>query len=581
MPMPAQEVPPSALLKQRQLLRDLARDDGRKHGEVAQVSINEHASTIRVIKKRNKILLEELANEGRQSSMDPFYNKAKKTELAHIEKELCTFTKKVEQERKHVQTLMEETQVCEKKLTYLQQSMDGTVAAKNNKALVASRVKVLEAELDRKFIKFNEVVASNAFTRQNIDHLRLERASFDLIYTKLEREFKVKMGDIAVVQNRILELETERNALKAHLHGLKSNADSKQKIFEEKSARILMDVELSKTEEFGLRSAGGAKVMRGMLTDYQEEKLRTGLNVSRWKIAENQILKSRTQDELESVHDELQNLFDFANCDNVQDFRQLYDERERQHTQSVNALEELASNCRKVSEENTHIRQKISRLKAEYNEGHKKIQERREDFQMSLSMLTETSQRLQDDHNKSIEIFEDLKPGMQKLYARWVASLKDSKGVTEKHGSTFHFGNALSILTVLEERIQDISTRYCDRMEPENAGQKSPLPSAKANSPFSPTIMAAVPGSLGATFDPNNRVVDLRAATKSILSNVVARELPSMHDGNPAFRHISDSSQPSHAPGLGEGHDDDEHPLSYEELKNKIYKQTSSSQLVS
>jgi hypothetical protein len=580
--MPAQEggtkVPPSALLKQRQLLRDLARDGGRKHGEVAQASIDEHASTIKVIKKRNKILLEELANEGRQSSMDPFYNKAKKNELAHIEKELCTFTKKVEQERKHVQTLLEETHVCEKKLTQLQQSMDGTVAAKNNKALVGSRVKALEAELDRKFVKFNEVIANNNKTRQNIDHLRLERASFDLIYTKLEREFKVKMGTIAVVQNQIVELEAERNALKAHLHGLKASADSKQKVFEEKSAKILMDVELGKTEEFGLRSAGGAKVMRGMLTDHQEEKLRTGLNVSRWKIAENQILKSRTQDELESVHDELQNLFDFANCDNVQEFRRLYDEQERQHTQSVSTLEELASNCRKVSEENTHIRQRISRLKAEYNEGHKKIQERREDFQMSLSMLTETSQRLQDDHNKSIEIFEDLKPGMQKLYTRWLASLKDNKEVTEKHGITFHFGNALSVLTVMEERIQEITMRYCERMEPET-GQKLLETGPKKGSIFSSNM--AVAGSLGSTFDPNNRVVDLRAATKSILSNVVSRELPSMHDGNTTFGHTLDSSQPSHIAGLGEGHDDDEHPLSYEELKSKIYKQSGSTQLVS
>ena len=64
-----------------------------------------------------------------------------------------------------------------------------------------------------------------------------------------------------------------------------------------------------------------------VLKKVQEKKLRKGLNMNRWQIAEHQILKSRTQDELESVHDELQNLFDFAKVDTVGDFKQLYEQR--------------------------------------------------------------------------------------------------------------------------------------------------------------------------------------------------------------------------------------------------------------
>jgi hypothetical protein len=307
--------------------------------------------------------------------------------------------------------------------------------------------------------------------------------------------------------------------------------------------------------------------MRGMMSMQQEKKLRKGLNANRWKIANNQILKSRTQDELESVRDELQNLFDFAQCDNVSDFRQIYEEREMQHMQSVSLLEELASNCRKVSEENTQIRQKISRLKAEYNEGHKKVQERREHFQKSLHVLTETSQHLQEEYDESMDVFEDLKPGLQKLYLRWLASLKDSTDMTEKYGTTFHFGNALSILAVLEEKLQEITTRYCDRMEPENACRKSPTSTRTHDGSLgSPTSAAG--SLLGSTFDPNNRIVDLRAATKSIFSNVVSRDLPSMHDSS------LDLTQPMlHTPASSnDTHDDDEHPLSYEELKHKIYR---------
>jgi hypothetical protein len=40
---------PSSLLKQQQLARELARDDGRSYGELAQASIDEHASSIKVV----------------------------------------------------------------------------------------------------------------------------------------------------------------------------------------------------------------------------------------------------------------------------------------------------------------------------------------------------------------------------------------------------------------------------------------------------------------------------------------------------------------------------------------------------
>ncbi len=146
---------------------------------------------------------------------------------------------KIEQERRD----------CEKKLTCFQLCMDGSLASRNNKSLVSSRIKALESELDRKFVKFNDVVAENNCLRQEVDHLRLERASFDRIYSKMEREFKTKVQSISVLQNSISELEGERTALKSHLHGLKSTADAKQKIFEEKSAKIQMELELNKSEE--------------------------------------------------------------------------------------------------------------------------------------------------------------------------------------------------------------------------------------------------------------------------------------------------------------------------------------------
>jgi hypothetical protein len=106
------------------------------------------------------------------------------------------------------------------------------------------------------------------------------------------------------------------------------------------------------------------------------------------------VFKLRTQNELESAHEELHNVFDFCQGG------QLCEERERQHTQSVNLLEGLASNCRKISEENIQLRQKISRLKTVYDEGHKKVQERREKFQRSLS----PHQRLREDPNKLLKV---------------------------------------------------------------------------------------------------------------------------------------------------------------------------------
>jgi hypothetical protein len=57
----------------------------------------------------------------------------------------------------------------------------GVNAAKDDTQAVAKQIKLLENKLEAALIKLNEAVGRNKVLRENIDHLRRERVTFDQV----------------------------------------------------------------------------------------------------------------------------------------------------------------------------------------------------------------------------------------------------------------------------------------------------------------------------------------------------------------------------------------------------------------
>ena len=94
-----------------------------------------------------------------------------------------------------------------------------------NTAQIQKQIKILESRLDKANKKFDEAIAENKSTRQEIDSLRKEKVMFEEIYQNLEKQLQTQrkgMAEIIEVANTAYE---ERDKVQEKLAILISQSD--------------------------------------------------------------------------------------------------------------------------------------------------------------------------------------------------------------------------------------------------------------------------------------------------------------------------------------------------------------------
>merc|ERR1719277_2995260 len=108
----------------------------------------------------------------------------------------------------------------------------GINASLDNAKAVQKQIRVLENRLDKALQKFNEAIAANRVTREQIDTLRRERVVFDDIYKKLENELVQKKREMANIIEQANAAYEARDQAQAQMAALKQQADREHVEFE-------------------------------------------------------------------------------------------------------------------------------------------------------------------------------------------------------------------------------------------------------------------------------------------------------------------------------------------------------------
>lgn len=111
--------------------------------------------------------------------------------------------------------------------------MGGVNVTREGNNMIANQVHVLENRLDKALVKFNEALHINKELREQIDSLRRERAVFDTIYKKLERELQEKKKEMAFIIEVSNIAYEERDNAQSELSQLKLYASKELQSFEE------------------------------------------------------------------------------------------------------------------------------------------------------------------------------------------------------------------------------------------------------------------------------------------------------------------------------------------------------------
>ena len=120
-------------------------------------------------------------------------------ELVNLLSEQDEFEQLIRSETESIRSLEDEIKKMEQKITQQHKNMGGAQASHARHVGIQKQIRVLENRLDKATVEFNKTLTGNSKLREEIDHLRSQRAVFDGLHKKLTKELneqKRTMGEI-------------------------------------------------------------------------------------------------------------------------------------------------------------------------------------------------------------------------------------------------------------------------------------------------------------------------------------------------------------------------------------------------
>jgi hypothetical protein len=228
----------------------LLQSNRQKYASDTKVAMQKQNDAITSLKKDNEKLREELG----QSSAD--YDSKRQSEAETLKEEIAMLQSKVDLESRKEAEWEKKIEVLKMEVMETRRQMGGVNITKDNHQLLDKQMKVLENQLDKALVKFNEAIAHNKKLRETIDSLRREREVFDEIYKKLEKELhekKKQMADIIEASNKCYE---HRDRYTLELEKLKTEASDDISAFDGQFRKL---DELAENEK-QLREQNAAKL---------------------------------------------------------------------------------------------------------------------------------------------------------------------------------------------------------------------------------------------------------------------------------------------------------------------------------
>uniref|UniRef100_A0A7S1XXH8 ODAD1 central coiled coil region domain-containing protein n=1 Tax=Phaeomonas parva TaxID=124430 RepID=A0A7S1XXH8_9STRA len=197
------------------------------------------------LRRENETLKSSMSLEMRQRTQP--LSDAQNEKVMRLQDEADAYTEANEKEKRNIMVLREQITHMRQEILRQRKAMGGVNAARENQAMVQKQVRILENRLDKALVKFNEVLAKNKVLRQTIDDLRRERVVFDNIYRKLEKDLEEKKRQMAnIIELSNLSYE-QRDNFQMEIAAIEQANRKEQQDFEDQMMELdhMMDSILS------------------------------------------------------------------------------------------------------------------------------------------------------------------------------------------------------------------------------------------------------------------------------------------------------------------------------------------------
>lgn len=416
--------------------------DRRAYSEETQNQIRRQLEAIKSLERENEELMKDntLAGSMQNQNKDRT-NTEKLNGLLTKEDELKVQLDDVNQD---IRTLDEQIRVTEKKIKQQRKNMGGVHNSHQQNKRTQKYIRVLENRLDKANIDFNTFLSENGKLRETFDHMRLEKKTFDTIRLKLERE---------LVENKqkIMEgIETSTTAYEARdeaqgkMMALKEKADKDLSQYNTELKELMRIIEHDrKLKEFmRIKGEERAEIMEGELSSLKKKK-------------DEKDKGDKAEETIESYEEAFQTIKEATCIDDIDRLVTKFIEVEDKNFALFNYVNELNNEIELLQEQINENQGEIEKFKSEEVEMATHRKALLMDLENSLSSCTEQADLYDTQYKQSKKIIEQLKSGVDSLFNKINC---DRTAITDMLGgkSGVTDANMMQFLGLIEQRTNEL-----------------------------------------------------------------------------------------------------------------------------
>jgi len=472
-----------------------------------QNSINK--ASVESIKKSNAAMKDELNAEMRLSSLT---NAQTGSKIAKLQEKGTYYAKQIEVEAKKLHDL-------ERQIEFVQQSITDKRAKLqkvegNSSDSLGKQIKQLERKLDKTLQKHNEILADNRQLKEEIDHLRRERVTFDKIYKKLEVELQEKKKTLQEVFENSKKAKARKQNIEEQIKNLKMRVKKEESNIEKEFQDVFRDINEKNIEDrieekfgtlkertatFKKRDVDSPNKTNRVLEDSGDEEV-SKINVRKGAKSidkrQKEFVGKTPQEEVEEYNTIFESLKKKTHKNDLKEILTLFEDYENknyslyQHLSHLSDEKEtLEKQIQQIKEEISHLSQSQQKDTLDENGDNKgqKIQELKDEIEESdkhYKFLENKQQGLN-------ETINALKISIPIIFERIGCNIEDYANEL-LDGTTVNEGNMLQYLAIIEKKTNEILQMYHfsqNRAEGGKIGQEGPYKRGNEESIISTNAM--------------------------------------------------------------------------------------------
>jgi chromosome segregation ATPase len=429
------------------------------------------------VKKSTSAMKEGLEAEMRLSSLT---NAQTGSKIAKLQEKGTFYAKQIEVEAKKLHDLERQIEMVQESINEKRAKLRKVEG--NTSDSLGKDIKKLERNLDKTLQKHNEILADNRQLKEEIDHLRRERVTFDKIYKKLEVELQSKKKTLNEVFADSEKAKEKKKKIEEQIKNLKLRVQKEENNIEREFQDIFKDINEKNVADRIEEKFGALQERTGPGRKREMESPSKGGNVLENSYGEEGMSRSSVRKGVRSIEKKPRDVTGKTPQEEVEEYNSIFESLKKKTHK--NDLKEILTLFEDYETKNYSLYQHLTHLSDEKESLDKQIQSIKEE----IGSLTQAQNKDSGEHaDNKVQKIQQLKDEIEESDKHFGFLEKKQGGLTETinalkisipiiferigcniedyaneliDGTTVNEGNMLQYLAIIEKKTNEILQMY-------------------------------------------------------------------------------------------------------------------------